>query len=346
MPDLLAIQTSHEAKVLAAFRESIQAVRDQATIAEIVRLLEAGDVDGVITLLDLDQSTFEPLEEAIRQAYREGGLVGAEQIGSIPIDAGTVAAKFSMQSQAAVQWITNMSARLVTEIVDDQRQMIRERLTEAVSSGVNPRTAALDLVGRIDQRTKKRAGGFIGLTSGQAKWAANARTELESLDSSYFQRKLRDKRYDSTIRKAINEGKPLNQTQIARIVNSMQHKILKYRGDVISRTESLNALRAGQYEAIRQAAEKGEVSLQEVMKEWDATMDKRTRLDHMEMEATYSGDGAIPFNQVFIAPDGSRLRFPGDVELGASAKEVIQCRCRCVYKIDFIGRQARVEGFR
>jgi len=344
--DLLAIQTDHERRVLAAFREAIQSVRDSATISQIERLLEAGDVEGVITLLDLDQATFEPLEEAIRQAYREGGMTGAEQIGDIPIEAGTVTARFSMQSPEAIAWLSNLSSRMITEIVDEQRQMVRERLTEALAEGINPRTAALDLVGRIDQRTKKRVGGFIGLTSGQARWAANARRELVELDGNYFTRQLRDKRYDSVVRKAIEEGKPLNQTQIARIINSMQQKILKYRGDVISRTESLNALRAGQFEAIRQAAQKGEIDLQDVKKWWDATGDARTRLDHLQMEQIYGADNAIPFTMAFIAPDGSRMNYPGDVTMGASAAQVIQCRCRCVYTIDFIARQARVEGFR
>ena len=324
MPNLLSIQTTQESRVLRAFREVIQSVRDQATIQEIVRLLEVGNVDGVIELLQLDEATFEPLEEAIRQAYRRGGRTGAEQIGNIPIEAGTIAARFSMGLPTAAAWLADMSSRLITEIVEEQRQMVRERLTVNLARGVNPRQSALDLVGRVNDKGQ-RVGGFIGLTQRQAQWSANARNELEALDSNYFTRKLRDKRFDKTVRKAIRDEKPLTAAQVNRMVNAMQRRTLAYRGQVISRTESINALRAGQFEAIRQAAAKGGISLDEVSKSWDATNDARTRLDHLQMEQLYSKENAIPFQQAFVAPDGSRLMFPGDSSLGAPGAQTIQC---------------------
>lgn len=343
--NLLAIQTTEERRVLRAFREAIQSVRDQATIQEIVRLLEVGNVDGVIELLQLDEATFEPLEEAIRQAYRTGGLTGAEQIGNIPIEAGTITARFSMGLPTATAWLADMSSRLITEIVEEQRQMVRERLTDNLTRGVNPRQSALDLVGRVDARSGQRVGGFIGLTSRQAQWSANARNELEALDSNYFTRELRDKRFDKTVRKAIRDEKPLPAAQVNRMVNAMQRRTLAYRGQVISRTESINALRAGQFEAIRQAAAKGGISLDEVSKSWSATNDARTRPEHLSMERLYGRDNAIPFNQPFVSPTGDRVMFPGDNSLGAGADFVIMCRCSPRYTIDFIGRQARIEGF-
>lgn len=341
--NLLQIQTTQEQAVLRAFREAIQSVRDQATIQEIVRLLEVGNVDGVITLLQLDAATFEPLEEAIRQAYRQGGLTGAEQIGTIPTDVGGIAARFNIRSLNAERWLANLSSRLITEVFDDQKQMVRERLTAGLRRGQAPRQTALDLIGRIDQRTRKRTGGFIGLTAKQAEWVDNARLELDELDSGYFTRKLRDKRFDSTVRKAIESGKPLTQDQKNRIITSLQNRTQQYRGQVISRNESLNALRAGQWESIQQAIAKGEVGEQDVTKIWDDTGDGKTRLAHLQMGQTYAE--GIPVNQPFQAPDGSLLKYPGDTTLGASAEMTILCRCKARYRINFIGRAVRLEGF-
>jgi uncharacterized protein YejL (UPF0352 family) len=342
--NLLSIQTAQEQAVLRAFRSAIQSVRDQAVIQEIVRLLEVGNVDGVIELLQLDEATFSPLEEAIRQAYRQGGLTGAEQIGTIPLELGAVPARFNMALPSATQWLANLSSRLITEVFDEQRQMVRERLTEAVQRGINPRQSALDLIGRIDQRTGKRVGGFIGLTSRQAEWVARARDELESLDGNYFNRELRDKRFDSAVRKAIDEDKPLSREQVNRMITSMQARTQNYRGQVIARTESINALRAGQFEAIKQAAIKGDIDPRDVSKGWDSSPDARTRLDHLQMEQTYR-DNPIGLESAFIAPDMSRMMYPGDTSLGASPSQTIQCRCKAVYRIDFANSVRRVEGF-
>lgn len=342
--NLPKISTQAERALLRTFRETIQSVKDQATISEIVRLLEVGNVDGVIDLLQLDEATFQPIEEEIRSAYRTGGLTGAEQVGPIPANVGTLVMRFNMRSPRAEQWLRELSSRLIVEIFDEQKAMVREVLTDNLARGVNPRQSALDLVGRIDPKDRKRVGGFIGLTSRQSRWASSARQELESLDPNYLTRERRDKRFDGSFKRAMDGGKPLTKRQIDAAATRYQQSLLKYRGDLISRTESINALRAGQFEAIRQAIEKGEVDSQDVTKGWDSSSDARTRLDHLQMEQTYMAN-PIPFDQAFIAPDLSRLMFPGDTSLGASGKQVIQCRCKAIYRIDFIGRQARVEGF-
>lgn len=323
MANLTQITTAQERAVLRAFREAVQSVKDQAVIQEIVRLLEAGNVDGVIDLLQLDQATFEPLENAIRQAYRQGGLTGAEQIGTIPTEAGTLVMRFNMAAPAAETWLANLSSRLITEVFDEQKQMVRERLTAGLARGDNPRQTALDLVGRIDPTTRERTGGFIGLTSRQAQWVASAREELESLNPNYLTRELRDKRLDGAVRKAIEEGKPLTERQINTAISRMQARTLRYRGEVIARTESINSLRAGQFEAIQQAVERGEVEARDVRKAWDSSSDARTRLDHLQMEQTYRE--GIPLDDPFIAPDFSRLMYPGDNTLGASGAQTIQC---------------------
>lgn len=341
--NLPQISTSQERAVLRAFREAVQSIKDQAVIQEIVRLLEVGNVDGVIDLLQLDAATFEPLEEAIRQAYRTGGITGAEQIGTIPTSAGTLVMRFNMAAPAAEAWLANMSSRLITEVFDQQKQMVRERLTEGLQRGDNPRQSALDLVGRVDPQTRKRTGGFIGLSRNQSQWAANARRELEELDSNYLTRERRDRRLDSAFKKAVESGKPMPKRQIDAAVSRYQQGLLKYRGEVIARTETLTALRAGQWESIQQAIAKGEVEDQDVTKSWRDSGDGRTRIMHLQMGQAYAE--GIPINQNFIGPDGSRLRFPGDTSLGASAEMTILCRCLMRVTINFLGRQARIEGF-
>jgi hypothetical protein len=63
----------------------------------------------------------------------------------------------------------------ITEIVADQKTAVRNFLEAGLAEGANPRTTALDLVGRISGASGKREGGVIGLTSSQEGWVRNYR---------------------------------------------------------------------------------------------------------------------------------------------------------------------------
>lgn len=89
-----------------------------------------------------------------------------------------------------------------------------------------------------------------------------------------------------------------------------------------------------------QAVRRGEMDAGDVTKEWDATGDARTREEHLLMEGQ-----TVPLLMPFTFPDGSQAQYPSDDSLGAPASNLIQCRCKIDYRIDFIGRAKRVRGF-
>ena len=340
MPTRNEIARKQRQKMLDAFQSAVQDIKDEATIKDIQARIDEGDIDGVLRLLGLREGAFEPMAEAIRVAYREGGKKGAEQIGSIPSEQGEIAFRFDGTSPNAQRWVQEESSRLIAEVLEDQKAMVRERLAQALEDGRNPRRSALDLVGRLDQRTGKRVGGFIGTTQRQAEWIEKARAEMESLDSNYLRRELRDRRFDKVMKEAIESGEPLNEETINKAVTQMQANTQRYRAENISRTESITALRAGQHQSVQQAVEEGEITEEDATKVWDATSGPRTRPDHNEMDGQRK-----PLNQPFVAPDGSQLRYPGDRSLGAPPEQVINCRCRERTEVDFAGEVRRVEGF-
>lgn len=340
MPSLNTIAAQQERAVLRAFNDVIADIKNSTIVYEIVRALEVGNVYAVIELLQLDRATFEPFESAIADAYKAGGITGAAQIATVPVAAGTVALRFNVRSSSAEAWLASMSSRLITEVIEEQKTIVRSVLTDALARGDNPRQSALDLIGRINTVTKKREGGFIGLTRQQQQWLTNARADLESLDKNYFNRALRDKRFDKQVMAAMESGRPISSKAVDAAITRMQARALKYRGDVISRTESINALRAGQMESVAQAVAVGEIDSRDVTKSWDATGDARTRPDHLQMEGQ-----EVALDQPFRAPDGSLLMYPGDSSLGASGAQTIQCRCRNNIEINFGAQLRRLEGF-
>ena len=340
MTDNISAQKVREMR--AAIEQAVAQIRSAVKYTEVERLIIAGDVEGVIDLLGLDKSAFAPLLESARDSYKTGADYTAEVLSPIPTPVGSIQFRFDMTSTDAVQWLSTLSSNLITEVVEDQREMVRTVLAGYTAQGVNPRTQALDLVGRVDKTSGKRVGGFIGLTTQQSQWVQNARAELESLDANYLTRALRDKRFDATIIKAIKNNEQLPRSTIDAAITRMQSRALKYRADTIARTEAINALRAGQAQSIANAIERGKITENEVTKEWDSSGDDgRTRDSHLMMEGQKQR-----FPDPFITIEGYRLMYPGDSSLGAPGKETIQCRCRAVYRIDFIGVSRRVEGFR
>lgn len=69
-------------------------------------------------------------------------------------------------------------------------------------------------------------------------------------------------------------------------------------------------------------SERGGLPEAAVMIEWVSTPDSRTRDSHRAMHGQKVREG-----EAFVTPDGYRMRYPGDTELGAPASETIQCRC-------------------
>lgn len=341
-----AIREGSELRVARALSKVFGDIRNGVRIGELERFIAARDIDGALDYLGADETAWQPLSEAIRETYREGGETVAQQFKPIQTKDHYFRARFSIRNERAERWLVNNSSTKVVEIVQQQRDMLRDVLDAAMVRGDNPRSTALEIVGRVNQAARKREGGFIGLTNKQSNWIINARAELQRVhqDSDamehYLSRALRDKRFDASVRKAAASGKPMNATTIDNAINRMQTRAERYRGTVIARTESINALRAGQWEAIEQAVEGNEISPADTVKIWDSSGDSHVREDHQQMDGQKR-----QVDEPFEFPDGSLAMFPGDSDLGAPAEQTIQCRCRPLYEVDYFGRVMRAEGF-
>lgn len=167
---------------------------------------------------------------------------------------------------------------------------------------------------------------MIGLTSQQAQWLENARTELASGDPArmraYLERKLRDRRFDRTVMKALREGKPVSPVDVTKIVSRYSDRLLEYRGKTIALTESLTALSVSQDEASRQLIEASGLRSDQIVKRWISRLDGHTRDTHVSMDGQKAS-----LDEVFVSPSGARMRYPRDSSLGAPADEIVRCRC-------------------
>lgn len=328
-----------EPEVRAAFLAAIRKIQDAIVLRVIVERLQKQDVQGAIAAMHLDADAYADLERTVLQAYNAGGQATVDDLPKLTDPAGNrVVFRFGVRNLGGEQELRQNSAAMVTNIVADQRAAIRTALEEGLSQGQNPTRTALNVVGKINRVTGRREGGIIGLTQAQERYVASARAELSSGDPealrNYLTRGRRDKRFDRAVMQAIKAERPLPADAVDKITARYSDSLLKLRGDMIGRTETIRALGKSRDDAIRQQINAGKIDAADVTKEWVAAIDGRTRETHVALHGkSASMDGK------FHSPSGAFLAFPGDPS--APAAEVVNCRCVLTYRIDYIGRLAR-----
>lgn len=329
--DIAHLLDKFEPRLKDAFLAAIREIVSKARIAEIVRSLERGEIQGAVEALYVDEAAFRIFEREIGHAFETGGISTIEGLGELRDPrGGRFVVRFNVRNPRAEAWLSEHSSFLVTRIAEEQRIVVRQHLVSGMEAGRNPRSVALDVVGRINRTTGRREGGVVGLSHAQEDAVRRARRDLQNGNyGDYLSRTRRDKRFDRTIQRAIKEGKPLTGDQITKIVNRYADSLLKLRGETISRTEALASLHAAQYEALRQLVDTGKVTASQVRRVWDSASDFRVRPSHR------AADGqSVGLDEDFVMPSGARMRYPGDPRGGPA--EVVNCRCNVKVRIDFL----------
>ena len=311
-----------------AFLRAVEDIRERVKIKAIAKLLQDDDIDGALRAVGLDPLDFREIDRVMSGLLSAGGdgfaLEVERQAPKRGPEGGVVRFLFDARNPRAENWIRSRSGRLITEITDGQRIMIRKVLEEGLAAGRNPRTIAIELVGRRSRVTGKREGGLIGLTSGQEEWQRSYARELASIDPAMLRRALgkglRDKRFDATVRRAIKTGEPIPAETRSKMLTAYRNRSLKYRAETIARNEVIQSLGRVQQEAWDQAIERGHVDVDDLIKIPISARDERVRHKHREVEKK-NKDG-VGWNEFYAVPAGMspQMHAPYEDEPG--------CRCR------------------
>jgi hypothetical protein len=330
---------TYEPRLAAAFREGIEAIKSSIVLARVVDRLERGDVNGAIEAMLIEPEAFSALDLALQEAFNAGGINAIGELPTVRDPQGAkVIFRFGVRNPEAERILRDLSSTMVTHITEDQRQGIRTALEQGLSRGANPRSTALDVIGRQNAVTKRREGGIIGLTSHQIEFIERARVNLASGDpklmKQYLTLQTRDKRFDRTVSAAIRDNKPISGETLQKIIGRLNDKNLQLRGEMLARTETMMALGSARDQAMRQQVQSGKVVAQDVTKKWVSAGDSRVRHSHRVLNGQ-----SVGIDESFISASGAMLRYPGDPQ--APISEISGCRCHLTYKVDYIGAVAR-----
>lgn len=340
------IAAEWEPIVRAAWIEAIAAIKSNVVLKRIVERLDRNDVAGAVRELGIEDGMFARFENAIVQAYNAGGFATIHAMPRLRDPSGNrIVFSWGVRNLAGETAIRQHAARMVTGMTQDMRAGLAEILAANLAEGASPNRAALNAVGRINRVTSRREGGLLGLTSQQMRTAEWIRRAMRDGDADkmrqYLGLQLRDKRFDRSVLRALRAETGLPDAA-DRIFARYSDKALDYRGKTVARHETMLALDQSRDDAFRQQIDEGKVDVQDITKTWHHTARKNERPQHKAMQGQVVG-----FNDMFVAPDGTQMRYPRDAS--APASHTIGCFCRAEYRIDYTAQalrryQARTGG--
>ena len=294
-----------EPRVRRRFISLVNAAQEIGTLEEIADLLERGQVDEALAV---SNGVADGLATSLEAAYAAAGLSAAEVLRS---QTDTLF-DFNATNLRSVETLRRERLRLVREFNGGQRAATQAILQDAFERGLAP----------VQQARALR--GSIGLTASQAETVIRLRRSLEQGTRASLNRvlglKLRDRRFDPSIRAALRGERTLAPAQIDRMVQRYEERFVAFRARTIARTETVAAVGAGDLELWDQAVESGIVAPTEVISRWKTAKDERVRSSHRAMDGQEQ-----PFGEPFLSGAGNTLRFPGD-PLGP-ASDTVNCRC-------------------
>lgn len=285
----------------------------QNQVSAIEARLVAGDLAGLVADVESAAGAFAAQTQA---AYTQAGQKGAAFLDAKPGLADKLI-RFDASGSRAVTHARANQLELVQGLTAETRETVRAVLVEGTRSGANPRQIARDI------------RDSITLTPNQARHVANYRRALEQGDyGDAMGRELRDARSDRTLRRLSRDGGQLTEAQIDAMVARYRKNYIAYRAETIARTESARNVHAGLAETQRQAIERGDLEAGQLVREWlpgPRTADARAQ--HQAMAGQMRR-----VDEPFVAPDGTKLMFPGDPSAGPEHT----ANCRCTIAVTFM----------
>lgn len=302
---LLALVEKHLGK---SWIEISDWLREQNDIDAIEQRLLAYDYEGVVAEVESAARRF--ASETHAEFVRSGQAATKWLDGEV--DDKLI--RFDMTNDHMVRAAQRNEIELVQGLTTETRKTMRAVIVDGQRAGLNPRSIARDI------------RDSITLTPTQAKWVGNYRRELEGGDyGAALGRKLRDARSDKLIRRVASDGGSLSEKQIDTMVERYRQRQLMFRATTIARTESGKNVHGGMADAFTQAIQRGDVEATQLVKSWIHGRPKRdSREQHLEMDGI-----EVPFNEPFVLPDGTRMKYPHDPAGGAEHT----ANCTCTYAV-------------
>ena len=300
-------QSASQRELIEAFRRNLSTMEPemrrafarswtwlQAQLPENVLLarLQSGMPISDLIPASLLNRTFAPVQQALRNTETKGLETGVRLLTRGNVGDMTAGVGFGVLSPRTLQGIQQMEGFILENAKAEVRETVRQFVQAGIEAGDNPRDIARNI------RT------VVGLAPNHEDHIRTYRQKLaqagrgrRTLPSNL----LRDRRYDSVISKAIRTKTPLTPSQIEAQVAAYTRRYTAWHAEVVARTATLNAFRAGHASATEHMVDLGLVQRSEMVKVWTTVGDNRVRLEHVALngeeralDAAFSNGLTVP----------------------------------------------------
>lgn len=305
--------SKYDSKIATAFMEGVRVITDSVSLSRLAEEIRNGSTVSFLNLFNeaMISAGFISFSRTLQDALIAGGDLGTAIGQANKIEFG-----FKIAESNTARFLQNYQAERIKQISNEMRLNIDRILYREVSAGSGP----IEIARQIKQG--------LGLTSFQESHIINYRKYLEDSETRALINRLRDKRYDATVARAIREGKPLSKPQIDKMVEAYARKYLRRRSETIARTESMAMINSGNHQYWNQAVKSGIVQEKEILRFWKHSHDSKVRSSHIQIPNL--NENGVGLNVSFRSPLGL-IRYPGDP--AASAANRINCRCYLAIRI-------------
>jgi len=320
-----ALLTRSEGRLRRDWVSMLAHLRDENGIDAITARLATGGHHDVLPDLEATAGKFAASEHAV---YVTAAQAAARWLNGQFQKVEKKFSVFDVSDPPALKWAQQNQLKLIREISDEQREVIRGVLEDGARTGVGPRAMA------------KEIRESIGLTSYQRDVVQNYRRALEAGDlSGALARELRHGGYDASLRTAIRDRQPIPADRIDKMVDAYQRNFIALRAETIARTEGLRVAHQGSEELYRQAVASGDLHPDQIVRTWNHSPGAKNKNNERSFHKSMHGQ-VRAFGELFTSGIGGRLRFPGDPDAGPG--ETLNCRCAVSTRVVVAaGRAAR-----
>lgn len=256
----IKIASDNESSLQRDIAAILRKLRDAAALATVTDLVSRLQFYELVQIewLDTSEAQVKELFNDVQSIYTDAARQASGEIEEV-LNEPVV---FDPLAGDVNQELTNFRATLTNEIVEQVRQGMIEGIQDGLARGLDADTMAQSII------------DGMGLAANQAEAVRNFRRLLVGLDRSALDRTLRDRRFDPTIRAAIQSGEPLAASQVDRMVSRYAERFIQFRAQGIARTESLRAANLGRAAAYEQAVNTGQLGNDDVRRFWLTAQDE------------------------------------------------------------------------
>lgn len=265
-----------EPDVAAALLRALMVLRASLSDEQIGQLILTGSIERVlqapVSEAVLDRA-FLPLRERLRYTVERGVRYTAPDLPKGGKVNGVLAVEFNVLNPKVIDAIRTMDTRVIHRLKTEIRDVVRAHVENGLRDGVDASQIARGL------------RDVIGLAPHHEEWIRNFRSAAASAHESgkAFDYKLRDRRFDSVLRRAHETGVPIPAAKIDQIASAYRRKAIALNAETNARTATMNALRLGQRLTWDDAVDKGIVDRRRLMKRRRVVLDGRERPEHHAM---------------------------------------------------------------